>query len=123
MTPFFCFKIKFYKNKEMKNQIIIGTLALFSFASCGAETKTEESAANNETDKVAATLDDMCECAGEMMEIGVKMSANEDLKVAFDEKVKECEAMGESLEVGKTDVEIAEMKKEFQENCEALKNY
>ncbi len=67
---------------------------------------------------------DMCSCATDMIELGKKMEAdaeNEDLKKEFKAKAEECEAIGKSLEEGKTEEEIDALKKEFMESCDAVK--
>lgn len=107
----------------MKKSILIATIALTSFASCGSEVKTEDKEDSKKTENSVASLDDMCDCAADIMELGNKMQAdmeNEDLQKEFEARAKECEEIGKSLEAGKTEEEIETMKNEFMESCDAV---
>ena len=69
---------------------------------------------------------DMCGCVTEMVEIGKKMKdADESEKDAimkeFEAKEKECKAIGDKMEEGKSEEEIEKMKEDFMNNCEAVK--
>ena len=71
---------------------------------------------------------DMCGCVTEMMEIGKKFEAAGDdadkiaeLEKEFEAKEKECKAIADKLEEGKSEEEIKKMKEDFEKDCEALK--
>ncbi len=111
----------------MKKIIITGILAVSILSACGdnKENDAEQEKAKVEEKKV--TLDDMCECATEMLTLGTEMTMsgedNAEATAKFEAKGKECEEIGEKLEEGKDEAEIKAMKEEFMETCAALKDF
>jgi len=70
---------------------------------------------------------DLCGCTTDMMEIGKKMEdasddEKEELMKEFEAKSKECEEIKDKMTEGKSEEEIEEMKKDFMENCDAVKD-